>query len=64
MPKRPSFVAPTTAYPAVDPQALTTVEDALEALQTAFRARDETPRKEKANVANPQQASENETRQT
>ena len=39
MPKRLSFVPRTTAYATVDPLALTNVEDALEALQKAFRDR-------------------------
>ena len=60
----PSYVAPTTAYPTVDPHALITVKDALEALQRAFKPSDETPKEQQAGVASPQQPSQNPTRQT
>lgn len=63
MPKRPSFVAPTAPYPIVDPHALTTVNDALEALQKAFQPSDETPKEEQAGVARPQEPSQDPTRQ-
>jgi len=63
MPKRPSFVAPTAPYPIVDPHALTTVNDALEALQKAFQPSDETPKEEQAGVASPQEPSRDPTRQ-
>ena len=43
MRKHVSFVAPTAADPTVDAHALTTVNNALEALQKAFRGGDETP---------------------
>ena len=58
MPKRPSFVAPTAPYPTVDPHALTTVNDALEAHQKAFK-----PKEEQAGVASPQEPSQDPTRQ-
>ena len=63
MPKRSSFVAPTAPYPTVDPHALTTVNDALEALQKAFQPGDETPKEEQAGVASLQQPSQDPTRQ-
>jgi len=37
MPQRLRLIAPTTAYPTVDPRAVTSVEEVLEALQKAFR---------------------------
>jgi hypothetical protein len=50
---------PMPASPAIDPgDVLTAVKDALEALQKAFRAKDETPKQEQAENAIPQQPSQ------
>ena len=65
MPKRLSLVPRTTAYPTIDPLALTNVEDALAALQKAFRARNETPKQEHADTDDiPQQPSQDDASQT
>jgi len=45
----------TVTYPTIDPRAVITVEDALEALQKAFQRRDETPREEQAAVDSSEQ---------
>lgn len=63
IPTPSSFVAPTAPYPSVDPQALTPVEDALQALHAAFRASDKTPDGKPADVASPGLPSENHTGQ-
>jgi hypothetical protein len=50
---------PIPAHRAIDPDdVLTAVKDALEALQKAFRTRDETPKPEPAENANPEQPSQ------
>jgi hypothetical protein len=57
------FVAPTAAYPSVDPQALAPVEDVLQALHTAFRPSDKTAEGKPADVASLGLPSPNETGQ-
>jgi len=57
---------PIPAHPAIDPaNVLTHVENALEALQKAFRTTDETPKQERADADYiPQQPAEDQASQT